>query len=180
MCGLIFAVAGDEALAFERHRQRIAAVGGISAATAQLLAELYPDAARFCQALLSNPSAPEPVGRAMSMAKQGSRAAARRLVAAFLDGDALGWDDLVDRAATVKGLTRDSASSLVSSFKGSTDKLQEALQQDVASQETHGPRTGLRRPQAEQLLQLLVETKQKDKKNNNTQTNNNNINKYCY
>ncbi|CAK0794406.1 unnamed protein product, partial [Prorocentrum cordatum] len=129
-CRLVEAVLGQDGLALERHRQRIMAADGVSEASADSLAARFPDAASLCRALLSDESAPEPVGRAMALARL-SRPAARGLVAEFLDGHAgLAWDDLVQRVGSTPGISPGTARTLVQRFSGDQAGLLRAAAAD--------------------------------------------------
>mmetsp|Transcript_51401 Transcript_51401/g.145537 ORF Transcript_51401/g.145537 Transcript_51401/m.145537 type:complete len:428 (-) Transcript_51401:158-1441(-) len=85
---VVEALAGPSVLDCIRFRDRIAAVPRISTAKAADLASRFRDADELCKALHSDESAPEPVGRAMALAKV-SRPAARGLVIEFLGEEGL-------------------------------------------------------------------------------------------
>lgn len=82
---LVAEIAGKEALEFEEYKNRLASINGVTAATALKISEKFPDAASLCQALIADTSAPDPVSRAMRIAKL-SHPAACDLVSEFMEG----------------------------------------------------------------------------------------------
>ena len=56
-----------------------------------------------------------------------SRSKARRLVQAFLEGDALAWDDLAQTTASVHGLSTSRADESISHLRSSVEGLQDQI-----------------------------------------------------